>query len=80
MKYRMERQQLRHDENMAKRQVAERDRIDQIFKVVYDAEKQAEPTLTPAAEIEHQPAVPATNNELQRTLERKSDLTKFAEE
>jgi hypothetical protein len=28
---------------MAKRQVAERDRIDQIFKVVYDAEKQTEP-------------------------------------
>ena len=43
MKYRMERQQLRHDENMAKRQVAERDRIDQIFKVVYDAEKQPTP-------------------------------------
>lgn len=35
MHFRMERQQLRHDEQMAKRKIEERDRIEDVFKVVY---------------------------------------------
>jgi hypothetical protein len=31
----MERQQLRHDEQMAKRKIEERDRIEDVFRVVY---------------------------------------------
>lgn len=34
MHFKMERQQLRHDEAMAKRAVEEKERIDAIFKVV----------------------------------------------
>ena len=35
MHFRMERQQLRHDEQMAKRKIEERDRIEDVFRVVY---------------------------------------------
>lgn len=35
MKFRMERQQLRHDEQMANRKIEERDRIDDVFRAIY---------------------------------------------
>lgn len=35
MHFRMERQQLRHDEKMANQKLAERERIDDVFKAIY---------------------------------------------
>ena len=56
MKFRMERQQLRHDEQMANRKIEERDRIDDVFRAIYGDRVLPASNTTPVGNSEVSPS------------------------